>query len=859
MEQTEAMIFEGLNPAQREAVADIYGAALIIAGAGSGKTRVLTCRIANILANGFDPDSVLALTFTNKASKEMKERIAAAVGYQKARKLWMGTFHSVFIRFLREEAELLGFPKTFTIYDTTDSRNVIKACIKELQLDDKIYKPNEVHSRISMAKNNLVTSESYSRNTQAIQNDAAAKKPRIYEIYQLYAKKCKLSGAMDFDDILLYTNILFRDFPDALARIRSRFKFILVDEYQDTNFSQYLIIKKLAQEHGNIAVVGDDAQSIYSFRGARIENILSFKKDYPNAKEYRLEQNYRSTKTIVEAANSLISKNTMQLKKNCFSDGDQGERIELINAYTEQEEGIMVASSILSSVHKNGEPYSSFAVLYRTNAQSRVVEEALRRKNIPYKIFAGHSFYERAEVKDMLAYLKFVANERDEQALLRIINFPARGIGDTTVGKLRELAASRNITICEAIKGDEMEAAGIKAATATKLKHFIAGIEHVREKTPYTNVFDIADEVNKRFGILDYIRQDTTLEAQSRAENIEELFNSIKEFVEEGEVEYESMAEEGYDAPVVTLDLYLENVSLISDLDANNKEEDKNKVSLMTVHSSKGLEFPYVYIIGMEENLFPSVGMGGSENEVEEERRLFYVALTRAEKSVKLSFAHSRMKWGNHVSNKPSRFLKEIDKRYILNPLTDFEDELKTKFDEEERVASSFYGNGGRIVRQSGGNYGRPAYNTGHNTSVGSYGRGSSGSSGSGVYSRGGSGSSASGVYSRGGSGPSASGGYGCSGSGSSASGGYGCSGSGASGVVGGTSGTPVRAADPNFVADSPSKIKAGQTIEHDRFGYGVVVSIEGDPMNLKAIVDFKIGGRKTLLMKFAKLRIVEE
>lgn len=803
MQQGGSLLFEGLNPAQREAVENISGAALIIAGAGSGKTRVLTCRIANILEHGYLPENILALTFTNKASREMKERIAASVGFAKARKLWMGTFHSVFIRFLREEAELLGFPKTFTIYDTTDSRSVIKACIKELQLDDKIYKPNEVHSRISMAKNNLVTAEAYSRNATAIQNDAASKKPRIHEIYTLYSKKCRLAGSMDFDDILLYTNILFRDFPDALDRIRSRFKFILVDEYQDTNFAQYLIIKKLAQEHGNIAVVGDDSQSIYSFRGARIENILNFKKDYPQAQEYRLEQNYRSTKTIVEAANSLIAKNKMQLKKKCFSAGEQGDRIELINAFTEQEEGLMVASSILDNVYRNKLPYSSFAVLYRTNAQSRVIEEALRRKNIPYKIFAGHSFYERAEVKDMLAYLKFIANEKDEQALLRIINFPARGIGDTTLGKLKEVANAKGITIGEAIKGENLEQAGIKSATALKMRYFIDAIAQIREKLSYTNAYDIAFETNQRFGIIDSIKQDTSLEAQSRAENIEELFNSIKEFVEEGEAEHAEMAEEGYDAPVITLDLYLENVSLISDLDANNKEEDKEKVSLMTVHSSKGLEFGHVYIIGMEENLFPSVGATSDENEVEEERRLFYVALTRAEKSVKLSFAHSRMKWGTHVSNRPSRFLKEIDKEYILNPLTDFEEELHTKFND---APNRF---GSRVVS------GKPGIGGG--------------------YSRTGSGGMASRT----------------------------ATGSGISRPVGnGPVAIPSavrKAPDPNFVADSPSKIAAGQTVEHDRFGIGVVVSVEGDPLNLKAIVDFKEGGRKTLLLKFAKIRIVKK
>ncbi len=807
MEQLEQQIFEGLNPAQYQAVSDIEGPQLIIAGAGSGKTKVLTCRIANILAKGHAPDSILALTFTNKASREMKERIASLIGDYKARRLVMGTFHSIFIRFLRDEAELLGFPKTFSIYDTTDSRNVIKACIKELQLDDKIYKANEVHGRISMAKNNLVTAEAYSRNSTLIQNDSAAKKPRLWEIYREYAKKCRQAGAMDFDDILLYTNILFRDFPDAMVRIRNRFRFIMVDEYQDTNYAQYLIIKKLASEHQNISVVGDDAQSIYSFRGARIENILNFRKDYPQAKEYRLEQNYRSTQTIVNAANSLIEKNRMQLKKKCFSEHERGDLIELINAFTEQEEGIMVASSIMEQIHRTHEPYSSFAILYRTNAQSRLIEEALRRKNMPYKIFAGHSFYERAEVKDMLAYLRLVSNGKDDEAFRRVINFPARGIGDTSLGRLREAAAAKEISMFEAVKVCNLEEFAIKAATATKMKHFVEGIELMREKMPYTSAYDLAMEVNMRFGILEYMKQDTTLEGQGRVENVEELFNSIKEFVDEGMVEYEQMAQEGYDVPVVTLDLYLENVSLLSDLDGNDNEEDKNRIALMTVHSSKGLEFPYVYIVGVEENLFPSSGMGNvSQQDVEEERRLFYVALTRAEKGVKLSFAKSRIKWGSHVSNPPSRFIKEIDKRYILNPLTDWEEELSTKFDDDFLPDSRFRSAGRGAV--PGGN---------------GAGRGIPGGRG------------------------------------------YGSAPGGMQGKAGYLQGSrpqerPVMqrpAPRADFVPDSPSKVEVGQTIEHDRFGIGVVVSLEGDVTSRKAVVDFKEGGRKTLLLKFAKIRVV--
>ena len=796
MEQENKLIFEGLNKAQYQAVSDIEGPQLIIAGAGSGKTRVLTCRIANILDKGYTPDSILALTFTNKAAREMKERIATIIGEYKARRLYMGTFHSIFIRFLREEAELLGFPRTFSIYDTTDSRNVIKACIKELQLDDKQYKPNEVHSRISMAKNNLVTAESYSRNSTLIQNDSAAKKPRVWEIYREYAKKCRQAGAMDFDDILLYTNILFRDFPEALQRIRARFNFIMVDEYQDTNYAQYLIIKKLASEHQNISVVGDDAQSIYSFRGARIENILNFRKDYPQAKEYRLEQNYRSTQTIVDAANSLIAKNKMQLKKNCFSQHERGDLIELINAYTEQEEGFMVASSIMDQIRRTHEPYSNFAILYRTNAQSRVIEEALRKKNMPYKIYAGHSFYERAEVKDLLAYLKLVANGKDDEAFRRVINFPARGIGDTSLGRLKEAAAAKELSLLETVKTANLEEFAIKGATATKMKHFVAAIEELHDKIPYTDAYELAMEVNARFAILPYMKQDTTLEGQGRVENVEELFNSINEFVDDGKEEYEKLAQEGEDIPIVTLDLYLENVSLISDLDGKDSEEDKNKIALMTVHSSKGLEFPYVYIVGVEENLFPSGGMGmATEQDIEEERRLFYVAITRAERGVKLSFAQSRTKWGTHTSNSPSRFIKEIDKKYILNPLPDYEEQLRTKFDDDD---DSIFG-----LRRKPATY-----------------------------------------Y------PGAS-----------------------KGVVGGQrqpqqrmhSPMPQRPASSpqriapraDFVPDSPNKVAVGNKIEHDRFGIGTVISLEGDVTNRKAVVDFEGSGRKTLLLKFAKVRVI--
>ncbi len=789
MIQENNSIFEGLNPAQYEAVMNIKGPSLIIAGAGSGKTKVLTCRIANVLQHGFDPSCILALTFTNKASKEMKERIATMVGYSKAKQLWMGTFHSIFIRFLREEAELLGFPKTFTVYDTTDSRAVIKAAIKELELDDKIYKPNDVHSRISMAKNNLVTAEAYMRNGTIIQNDTAARKPKICEIYSLYAKKCKQAGAMDFDDILVFTNILFRDFPEALERIKSRFTFIMVDEYQDTNYSQYLIIKKLSMGHRNISVVGDDAQSIYSFRGARIENILNFKKDYPDAKEFRLEQNYRSTQNIVNAANSIIGKNKMQIKKQCFSKAEEGEKIELISAYTEQEEALLVASSIIEQMNVYKCQYSDFAILYRTNAQSRVIEEALRRKNMPYKIFAGRSFYQRQEVKDFLAYLRLVVNEKDNEAFKRIINFPTRGIGETSFSRLVQAADSKSISLSEAVKEVNLEEFGLKVAVINKIKAFVAGIDDVRQNISYVGAYELALEINNRFGILNFIRQDNTIEAQSRAENVEELFNSIKEFVEEGENEYKNILEEGDSIPIISLDLYLENVSLLSDMDGKEKEEDKNKICLMTVHSSKGLEFPHVYIIGVEENLFPSANFGAaSEADIEEERRLFYVAVTRAGKSVKLSYSASRIKWGSHVNNSPSRFIKEIDKQFILNPL-------------EEECSSFAFGDDNDYISDKK----KKSYSAGSFRSE----RASS----------------------------------------------------------------PIKREEPvfskplpnrgvgaitNFVADNPSMLEQGQLVEHERFGEGTIILIEGDSTNRKAIVDFKEGGKKTLLLKFAKIRVIK-
>lgn len=976
-------IYEGLNSAQSQAVEQFDGPCLIVAGAGSGKTRVLTCRIANILDHGHKAGSVLALTFTNKASKEMKERIASLVGYDVARNLWMGTFHSVFVKFLREDAELLGFPKSFTIYDTSDSRSAIRACVKELSLDEKIYKPNEVLSRISMAKNNLVTPAAYLSNATLAQNDAAAKKPRIGDIYALYHKKCKQAGAMDFDDILVYTNILLRDFPQVLEKLRSRFSYILVDEYQDTNYSQYLIVKKLASEHRNLCVVGDDAQSIYSFRGARIENILNFRKDYPEAKEFRLEQNYRSTQTIVKAANSLIARNSMQIKKECFSSAAEGEKISVMNAYTDQEEAFMLASSVLARIYQDKASYGDFAVLYRTNAQSRAVEEALRKRSLPYKIYGGHSFYERAEVKDMISYLRLLLNKKDDEAFRRIVNVPPRGIGDTTVSCLTAAANSAGVSLWEAMMEGQMSAMGIKQAAAGKLFQFAKMIAEISAKVTTYNVYDIAMEVLVKSGYMDYLRSDTSVEGQARLDNVEELMNSIKAFVEEveetGEInndletaksetaklesaklestKLESTKNEftkqesgnslsnklkadsdysitvnsnsptadsnpstlpsnssnsdsnhltsdlhsstspfndltsdlhsstspfnddsnlnvqvpdghtGNSNPLVSLSNYIENIALLSAIDENNTPEDSNKISLMTVHSAKGLEFPYVYVVGMEENLFPSGSMSGiKENELEEERRLFYVALTRAKLNVTLSYAQSRFRWGSHVNYPTSRFLREIDPKYLDWP--DMKNEMGG--DECNLVSMSSLANSGasgsdtRFRDKSGsGNYDR--------SGSGNYDR-----SGSGNYNRSGSGS-----YDK-----STSGSYNRSGFGTSDRFSSGAHDKSAPGTWNNTSGPQYRdrtgnpsnnknssdsarnvfrpsatfrkPADPDFKADPISKLKVGLKVEHDRFGFGTLLELEGDALNAKAIVEFEQGGKKTLLLKFAKLRVVE-
>ena len=665
MENNVRAILDSLNDEQGKAVQCTEGPVLIVAGAGSGKTRVLTSRVAYLLAGGADPARILALTFTKKAAGEMKERIALLVGAYKARRVVMGTFHSVFVRFLREWAESLGYPQQFTIYDQSDSTAAVKAAIKELGLDDTVYKPRDVLSRISSAKNNLITVSAYRSDRGAIQADTYSKKPRIVDVYERYQQNLRKSGVMDFDDILVNMNILLRDNPQALQSIASRFSYIMVDEYQDTNYAQYLIIKKLAQGHRNICVVGDDSQSIYAFRGAQIQNILNFKKDYPECRLFRLERNYRSTPNIVEAANSVIEHNAGRIPKKCYAQGDPGEKLKLIQAYTEQDEAVEIVSAIQKRMRTDGAAYQDFAILYRTNAQSRALEEQLRRRNIPYIVYSGNSFFERAEVKDMLSYFKLVVNPLDEESFKRVVNKPARAIGDTSVKALIAAALAHGTSLFRAAFLDDLEQFGLRSAAVLKIRAFCAMIDALHQKIKTTGAFDLAREIADKSGLYAFYKDDTSIEGQARFANVEELVNSVAAFEEERRDEAEG-AEDTF-----TLDDYLENVSLLSNVDLVDEDDTNNKVALMTVHSAKGLEFPYVFVAGMEENLFPSQSMLLSQKDIEEERRLFYVAITRAGKAVSLSYAGTRMRNGRHESNSPSRFLREIDSQYLDRPLED--------------------------------------------------------------------------------------------------------------------------------------------------------------------------------------------
>ncbi len=665
MENNVRAILDSLNDEQGKAVQCTEGPVLIVAGAGSGKTRVLTSRVAYLLAGGADPARILALTFTKKAAGEMKERIALLVGAYKARRVVMGTFHSVFVRFLREWAESLGYPQQFTIYDQSDSTAAVKAAIKELGLDDTVYKPRDVLSRISSAKNNLITVSAYRSDRGAIQADTYSKKPRIVDVYERYQQNLRKSGVMDFDDILVNMNILLRDNPQALQSIASRFSYIMVDEYQDTNYAQYLIIKKLAQGHRNICVVGDDSQSIYAFRGAQIQNILNFKKDYPECRLFRLERNYRSTPNIVEAANSVIEHNAGRIPKKCYAQGDPGEKLKLIQAYTEQDEAVEIVSAIQKRMRTDGAAYQDFAILYRTNAQSRALEEQLRRRNIPYIVYSGNSFFERAEVKDMLSYFKLVVNPLDEESFKRVVNKPARAIGDTSVKALIAAALAHGTSLFRAAFLDDLEQFGLRSAAVLKIRAFCAMIDALHQKIKTTGAFDLAREIADKSGLYAFYKDDTSIEGQARFANVEELVNSVAAFEEERRDEAEGAED------IFTLDDYLENVSLLSNVDLVDEDDTNNKVALMTVHSAKGLEFPYVFVAGMEENLFPSQSMLLSQKDIEEERRLFYVAITRAGKAVSLSYAGTRMRNGRHESNSPSRFLREIDSQYLDRPLED--------------------------------------------------------------------------------------------------------------------------------------------------------------------------------------------
>ena len=750
-----------LNEAQRQAVIHTEGPALVIAGAGAGKTRVLTYRIAHLLQKGIPAWNILALTFTNKAAREMKERIARIVDPETARHLWMGTFHSIFAKILRMEGAKLGYKSNYTIYDSTDSKSLIRAIIRELNLDDNIYKPGVIASRISKSKNNLITASMYAADASMHEYDKASRMPLLSDVYRIYATRCFKANAMDFDDLLMNTNILFRDFPDVLAAYHSKFHYILVDEYQDTNYSQYLIIKKLAASNKNICVVGDDAQSIYSFRGARIENILEFKNDYVDYRLFKLEQNYRSTQTIVNAANAIIANNEGQIHKKVFSKNETGEKIQVMQAMTDTEEGFNISSDIFDKRFSQQLNWSDFAILYRTNAQSRIFEETLRRKNIPYKIFGGLSFYERKEIKDILAYFRMVINPEDEEALKRTINYPKRGIGDTTVNKVFEIAGQLNVAPWMVLTEAEKYTAHFNSGTINKLKCFVEIIKAMSINSGTTDAFTKAREIALASGILRELREGKTPEEVSRYENLEELLNAIKIFTEAAETNGE----------LSTLEAYMANVALLTDQD-NEKEEDRDKVTLMTMHSAKGLEFKNVYIAGMEDTLFPSPMSSGNPRELEEERRLFYVAVTRAEKLATLSYALNRYKWGNLERCNPSRFLREIDHKFLDYPQTGGKpfpgrNTTITNKPPSFREEPLSYGQGAKLRRVS-----RP-----ETVTV-----------------------------------------------------------------------TPFNGSDP-------SDFSEGDMVQHERFGNGMIISIEGQPPNTTATVEFENDGRKKLLLRFAKLR----
>ena len=773
-------LFEGLNKEQQLAVKKTDGPVMVIAGAGSGKTRVLTYRIAYLLQKGVDPFNILALTFTNKAAKEMKSRIGDLVGYQSARNVWGGTFHSVFARILRSEADKLGYPSNFTIYDTDDSKNLIKAIVKEGNLDPKIYQASQILGRISSAKNNLISAEGYNQKDDYLQEDKKAGKPHLGSIYTIYQKRLAQSAAMDFDDLLFKTNVLLRDFPEVLYKFQQKFKYILVDEYQDTNFSQYLIVKKLAANNENICVVGDDAQSIYGFRGADIQNILNFKKDYPDVTVVKLEQNYRSTQVIVNAANSLIHNNQKQIFKTVWTSNDEGDRIKLIRASSDLEEGRLIAQQIFEDKMNNLAKNSDFAILYRTNAQSRSIEEALRKMNINYRIYGGLSFYKRKEIKDVLAYFRLVINTKDNEAFSRIINFPARGIGKTTLEHVSIAASKNDVSYWDIIQNHEQYKLAINSGAQKKLADFVLMIRSFQAELLTLDAYELGNKIARGSGLISNLHNDKTPEGISRYENLEALLNGIKEFVEKDEDDIpEENAGKG-------LSSFMQDIALLTDADEEDKDNTE-KVSLMTIHQSKGLEYPYVSIVGLEENLFPSVMSIGSRADLEEERRLFYVALTRAEKKVVLSYAESRFKWGSLNFCEPSRFLEEIEEKFLDFPESRSRSKSAVPSNPYKPVSNR---NTRRLTRQS--------------SSI-------SGDAGKLTYKR---------IHSE------------------------------ASGIV--------NRPTSSFKAAEVGDLQINMLVEHQRFGKGKILKIEGGGSNKKALVHFDKIGNKQLLLRFAKLRIVK-
>lgn len=789
-----------LNKAQYEAVVNTEGPALVIAGAGSGKTRVLTYRVAYLLSKGIRPGNIICLTFTNKAAREMKERIAVLVGEQQARHVWMGTFHSIFARILRNESDYLGYPSSYTIYDTLDSKSLLKAIIAEKDLNDQIYKAGDVLGRISWAKNNLITPQAYIGNAQIMAFDNVTKRPELGEVYKTYCIRCKRSGAMDFDDLLLNTNILYRDFPEILKKYQDRFHYLLVDEYQDTNYSQYLIVNKLSASTKNICVVGDDAQSIYSFRGARIENILNFRKDYPGYKLFKLEQNYRSTKTIVDAANSLIAKNNGQIEKTVWSDKETGNRIRVVRHLTDLEEGFFISNNILDSALSEQRTYNDFAILYRTNAQSRIFEEALRKRNIPYRVYGGISFYQRKEIKDMLAYLRLSVNHGDDEALRRIINYPSRGIGNVTFDKIESFASQSGISIWETIENVDIYAINLNRGMKLKLQGFLALINGFSKLVKELDAFEAARQIAAGSGIMKDLYNGNTPEERSRYENLEELINGIREFVE-------SATEENQVPGLVD---YLENISLITDLDMD-QPEDRNHVSIMTMHSAKGLEFGRVYIAGVEEDLFPARQALESAEELEEERRLFYVAVTRAKTAVCISYCLNRYRWGAPVQCKPSRFIQDIDQKYLELPNgTNGDREADDDRNARWKDVQDEYSDRGERTAEIHVRGRSSGINAGSRIQDGQAGR-----------------AFAAEMLNK-------------------------------KRLLIQKKAKEGNRISKDFTPDDPDSIRQGMEVEHNLFGKGKILHIEGNPPNRKARVYFsETGEEKQLLLKFARLKII--